>query len=861
MGLSIFLKGFCLNDGITQLKTFSSYFRRLNYKAMYKKLLLSIVLPVIALIALNYAFFYPVMEGKILIQDDIMYGEMSSRQAKEYYEQNNKALLWTDVLFSGMPAIQIGIRYPSNLITYIQTALQTTLGKSSNIYIIALLMLGFFFTLYSLKVNPWLAFAGAIAFGFSTFFIASFGAGHNAKIRTAAYIAPMIAGILLSYRGKKWLGWSIVAATMGLSVYSNHLQITYYASFIVFFIVITEGIFAVKDKKTGQWIISSSGLLVAALIGIAPNFSRLYTNYDYAKETIRGGISELSVKKENSTGGLDYEYAMGWSYAPLETFNLVYTNFTGGGSGQDYSHTKTFEEYYPAIKQNMVQQGYPVRQAEHQAQQYIASLFYWGDQSLIKGGYYVGSVVFFLFVLAALILGWKERIWIGTSVLFALLLSWGRHLDGFSHLMFEYLPLYNKFRIPSMALIILYVLMPLSGWLALQKVYELSLSKAEVKKHIRNALLITGGISIFFILISGMFSFSGINDERYAGQGLNIELLADDRQSLLINSALKTLLFCTLTASALYAYTQKMIKPSVFLITMVALITIDQLPFVRQQLKTESFVSKKEYQKSFTPSEVDERIRRSEKNIRYRVFNTTAGLSSDVFTPYHHNSIGGYHGAKLARYQDLIELQLSRQHQPSFDMLNTRYFIVNTDNGGREARMNPGACGNAWFARKITPVSNADEEMETITHFDACSEVVIDNRYAAYINDIQPAEAGSAVNFTDHNDPMHLTYIANNNGNTAALAVFSEIYYEGGGKDWIAKIDGEEVDHIRVNYLLRGLRVPPGEHRIEFIFAPPSFYTGERYSLAFSLLFFGFIGFGLFRHFKENRGNIPPSTP
>ena len=828
---------------------------------MYKKLLLTIVLPIAALIVLNYAFFYPVLEGKVLPQDDIIYGEMSSKQVKAYYEQNNKVLLWTDVLFSGMPAIQIGMRYPSNLLSYIHIVFQSTLGKSSNIYIIALLMLGFFLTLYSLKVSPWLAFAGAIAFGFSTFFIASFGAGHNAKVRTAAYIAPMIAGLLLSYRGRKWLGWSVVALMMGLSVYSNHLQITYYASFIVFFIVITEGIFALKDKKTKQWIVVSTGLLVAALIGIAPNFSRLYTNYDYAKETMRGGISELSAKKEKSTGGLDYEYAMGWSYAPLETFNLIYTNFTGGGSSMDYSHTKTFAEYYPSIKQNLMQQGYPARQAESQAKQYIASLFYWGDQSLIRSGYYVGAVVFFLFVLAGLVLSWRERIWIGASVLFALLLAWGRHLDGFSHLMFEHLPLYNKFRIPSMALVILYVLMPLAGWLAIQKVYERSLPSAEIKKHILKALYITGGLSVFFIVISGMFSYTGINDESHASQGLNIEQLIDDRQSLLINSALKTLLFCVLTAAALYAYTQKIIKPAMFLIALIALITIDQLPFVRQQLKVETFISKKEHQKLFAESDVDQRIKRSEKDTHYRVFNATASLSSDVTTPYHHNSIGGYHGAKLARYQDLIELQLSRQHQPSFNMLNTKYFIVRSDNGGKEARLNPGACGNAWFARTITRVSNADEEMEKLTDFDACSEVIIDNRYANYISDIQPADENAVVRLSSHDDPMHLTYIANNTGNTAALVVFSEIYYEGGGKDWISKIDGEVADHIRVNYLLRGIRIPPGEHQIEFIFAPPSFYRGERYTLVFSLLFFGCIGFGLFRHFKEANSDMSQSSP
>lgn len=830
----------------------SLYFRHLKYfNLMYKRIALTIVLPIAALLALNFIFFFPALQGKILEQDDIIQGKMTQRQAKEHDSKHGTPLLWTDALFSGMPAVQLGLRYPNNYVTYVHKVLENTLGKPSHIYIIALLMIGFFFTLYSQKVNPWLALAGAIAFGFSTFFIVSFGAGHNAKVRTAAYIAPMIAGILLAYRGKRWLGYSIVAGMMGLSIFSNHLQITYYSAMTIGFLVIVEGVFALRDKTLKYWLTTTGGLAIAALIGIGPNVSRLTTNYDYAKETMRGGITELTEKKGNSSGGLEYDYAMSWSYAPVETFNLIFTDFTGGGANQDYSGTMTHEQYFNNIKSNLVQQGHGRKQAERQANRSIASLFYWGDQQMVGGGYYVGAVVFFLFVLAMFVLGTRERIWIGISILFALFLSWGYHLEGFSRFMFNNFPLYNKFRVPSMALVSVFVLMPLAGWLAVQKVYELNIPKEQLKKHLRNTLFITGGLSLFFILFSGMFSFDAPNDEVFAKQGLNIDLLREDRQSLMISSALKTLIFCILTAGLLFAHLRKIINPQLMIVGLIAMVMIDQLPFVRQHLSLDKFMPKHEYEQMFAPSAIDQQIMKLGEGDKYRVYNTTRGFTGDAFTSYFHHSISGYHGAKLARYQDFIDAQLSKQNQVAFDMLNTRYYIVQGDDGRKSVRSNPNACGNAWLADSIIVVPNADAEMEALHNINGCEQVVVDRRFNDHLKGVKKATQDASVTLDDFENPMHLTYTVKNTSSNSVLAVFSEIYYKGGGKDWLAKIDGEDAEHFRVNYLLRGLSIPPGTHKVEFIFAPPSFYVGERFALAFSFLFFGFIGFGVYRHTKQ----------
>jgi hypothetical protein len=813
-------------------------------------LIKQLLIPIIALLAINYLFFYPVFQGKVLEQDDMIQGALINRQVDEFYEKDGTVLLWTDVLFSGMPAVQVAMRYPNNFITYIQKSLNFLLGKPSNIYIIALLMLGFFLTLYSLKVDPWLAFAGAVAFGFSTFFIVSFGAGHNAKVRTAAYIAPLLAGILLTYRGKKWLGWSITALVMGLSIFSNHLQITYYSMFIVFYLVATEFGFAVKNKEFKNWMIASAGLLLAAIIGIGPNVSRLTTNYDYAKETMRGGISELTVKQEKSSGGLDYDYAMSWSYGKFETLNLFFTNITGGGSNQNYEGTATHDFYFKQMKSGIMQQGTSAKQAEIQANRSIASLFYWGDQTMVGGGYYLGAVVFFLFILSMLILPFKERTWIILALLFTMLIAWGKNLEGFSTYMFENFPLYNKFRVPSMALVVWFVLIPLSGWLALNQIYKMEMDKKKALNAIKQAFFITGGLSLFLIIIAGGIDVSGPKDDYFRQQGLNIDMLLEDRISLIRSSAFKTLMFCLLTASLLYGYVKGFIQSKYFPIILVVLIGIDQLPFVRQHLSLDKFVTQAEYDRAFAASGPDKAIKAAESDVHYRVLNLTRSLTGDAFTSHHHSSLGGYHGAKLARYQDLIDHQLEKRNRPAINMLNTKWFIGPDQKTNQlMAIPNAGACGNGWFAQNITWVENADEEIEALTDFEACSEVIIDERYKSYMEGVQMSNANSTVSISHYN-PMHIEYEVINNNDSPSLIVLSEIYYEGGGKDWISLVDGQEVDHIRVNYLLRGIKVPPGTHKVEFKFEPPSFYKGEQYALFFSIIFFGFIGFGLFKHFK-----------
>ncbi len=367
-------------------------------KELFQKHLKLWILPVIALLVVNYIYFFPVLTGKVITQDDIIMGIAKGKEIVDYRAANNDEPLWTNSMFSGMPAFQISTEYPNNWLTQVQKVIVVLGGKTSSIYIIAALMIGFYFLLLSFNVNPWLAVVGSIAFGFSAFFIISFAAGHNSKVRTAAYMAPLIMGVLLVYRNKLLAGFALTALFLGLSIKSGHFQITFYTGIIVLSIMGAYKIEAWRTKTFGTYLKQSAVLGVAAILAIGPNIGNLWSTYAYTQETMRGGSSEL-VANEESKGGLDFDYAMMWSYGVGESFNLMVPNLMGGGAKQSYEGTETHD----FLKRTFQGQGMSAKKAEETANQYSGSFMYWGNQSLVNGGYYVGAIVFFLFVFGVFI--------------------------------------------------------------------------------------------------------------------------------------------------------------------------------------------------------------------------------------------------------------------------------------------------------------------------------------------------------------------------------------------------------------------------------------------------------------------------
>jgi len=796
-----------------------------------KNKFLLFLLPIVALIIANYIYFQPVLSGKVLKQDDIMMGYAKGKEIRDYRANNGEEALWTNSMFSGMPAFQISTQYPGNILVYIQKALIFIGGSSSSVYIIFLLMFGMYLLLVSMKVDPWLATLGALAFGFSAFFIISFGAGHNAKVRAAAFIAPTLMGVLLTLRGKYLAGFALTALFVGLSVYANHLQITYYEAILIVVVLLVEAFFAFKEKVFPTFLKSAAVLLVAAIVGIGPNIGNLWSTYAYTSETMRGGSSELSSKAE-SKGGLDFDYAMGWSYSASENFNLIVPMFTGGGMSEDYSSTDTYEEFFPIIKQSFQRDGYSAPQATESAERFISSLFYWGEESLVNGGYYLGASIFFLFILGLLAMEKKMRVWIIAALAVSIFMGLGRHFETFNRLLFDYLPIYNKFRVPSMSLVVAFVIIPFGAIYGLSE--WLKKPMVDQKKILLQTAMGVGGLYALLLLGSAVLSFDGMRDAQLAQQGFNVDQLISDRKSLQRNSIGRSFVFSAVIFSLLWylligKVNKKMLVPALALI-----LAADLWMFDKQHLNADSFMTPREFDAQYAASAADQQILQ-DPDIHYRVMNTTAGLTSDSYTSYHHKSVGGYHGAKLIRYQDLIENQLSKNNRKVFDMLNTKYFIVQREGGGLQAMPNPSALGNAWFVENAKQVASADEEMAALDQdiFNADKEAIVDQRFAHYVAGIGSNTAGSSINLKEY-DPKKMVYTSSNASGTDLLAVFSEIYYEGYKNDWKVYIDGEETEMIRVNYLLRGLKIPAGQHEVIFSFEPYTYLVGEKIDKVFS---------------------------
>ena len=816
------------------------------------KKILHFLLPIVGLLLVNFIYFYPALQGKVLEQDDIKLGYAKGKEIRDYRETHDDEPLWTEAMFSGMPTFQISTEYPSNWIYYVQKTLGVIGGSSSGIYIVFILMFGFYLALIAMKTDPLIAAIGSIAFAFSAFFIISYGAGHNAKVRTAAYMAPVVVGVLLAYRGKLLAGFSLTALFLGLSIFSNHFQITYYLAILIVIIGFVELIYSLLDKSFNKFLKATGVLAVAAVIAIGPNISNLWSTYEYTKETMRGGSSELKQKAE-SKGGLSFDYAMSWSYGKAETLNLIYPDFSGGGMAQNYEGTETHSELYPRYVSALQQRGAPKKTAEKQANQIISQMFYWGDQSLVNGGYYIGAIVFFLFVLAMFVVKGKVRAWVIAATIVSILMAWGKNSYHFNKFLFDYLPIYSKFRVPSMSFTVLFFVAPFFGFYGLGQLVKSKLSKKELSKYLKYTLYITGGLSLFIALFgSSMFDFVSQNDIRLKEQGLNLNSLYNDRASLMRMSAFKTLGMCVAAFAIVWAWVNEKVKPVLAISALAVAVLIDQWGFDKQHLNADDFQTERSYEAAFAPTPADQIILQ-DKDIHFRVFNTTAGLTSDSYTSYYHKSIGGYHGAKLIRYQDLIENQLAKSNMACFDMLNAKWFIVGNQQGQVTAQRNPGACGAAWLPYQIISAENANDEMSKLSDFAPKTQVVVDKRYSSYVDDLPKniTDSTSTIGIIQY-DPKHMVYEANITSNNR-LAVFSEIYYEGGNNDWKAFIDGEPVDHIRVNYLLRGLKIPNGKHKIEFVFHPRSYYTGEKISLVFSILLFGSLGFGLFTFYKKQK--------
>ena len=665
----------------------------------------------------------------------------------------------------------------------------------------------------------------------------------------------MILGILLVYRGKLATGFAVTALATGLNIHANHFQITYYTAVPALAIA---GAYLVQLARAGavkQWILRSALLLGAAVVGIGPNVGNLWSTYAYTKATMRGGHSDLTPIADSAAApaakaeGLDFDYAMSWSYGISESLNLFIPNMMGGGLKQDYKGTETYSTLEGIFKQ----QGMGGARLNETVNQYAGSFLYWGDQSMVNGAYYLGAVVVFLFVLGLVTLRGATLHWVVAAVALSLILAWGRNFELINRLIFDHIPLYNKFRVPSMALIISFLAIPYLGFVGLQQWISGGMSADQKQRKLLLAAGISGGIALILALIGpGLFSLEGLNDAKLAEQGFDLSVLEEDRASLMRSSAWRSLLFVLAAAGLLWFHLKGRIKPSVLGFALIALVAADQWTFDRDQLGSDDFVSDREFRSAFVPSPADEFILK-DSDIHYRVYNTTSGLTSDSYTSYFHKSVGGYHGAKLARYQDLIERQLSQGNIAAFSMLNTKWIIMQDQQTGvMQAQPNMSACGNAWFPAEVRQVANADEAMAALGQFDPMQTAIVEQGEQAerLINSEVP-DSTARITLTKY-DPKVMTYAVQ--GLTKnSTAVFSEIFYEVPGQRWIATADGVEIPVARVNYVLRAAVIPAGTKEVLFTFVPETYRVGSTVDGIFSVLLLASLGFALWIEFKRRR--------
>jgi hypothetical protein len=787
------------------------------------------LIAVIIFIVVSFAYFYPVLEGKVLKANDSTVSKINSKEIQDFREKNGREPLWTNSVFSGMPAYLISTKYPGNLIKNADNILRIFKMPVSVLF---LSMLGFYILLLMFDVSPWLAIAGALGYGLSSFFFQILGAGHNTQAIALAYMSPMIGGIYYAYRKDAIKGAIFTAFILALEIQANHPQITYYAMICLLVFVITEFIYAIKNKTIPQFLKTSGLLVIPFVIAVGINFASLYTTYEYGKFSIRGK-SDLKAQNNTVTSGLNKEYITYWSYGVDETFNMLIPNYKGGSSRPFDRTSETFK----ALSQN--NNAAAINQLQK----------YWGTQPGTDGPHYVGAIVFFLFVLGLVLIKGPEKWWLLVATILSIMLAWGKNFMPLTNLFIEYFPGYNKFRAVTMTLVIAEFCIPLLGFLALRDLFNGKLSKNDVMKGLKIAVGVTGGFILLAIIIPGIAgSFLGQGEDQYP-EWLKSAIITD-RKGLLRADAFRSLVFILLSAGVILGFVFEKLKKEYAILIIALLVVFDLWSVDKRYLDADRFDRAAPAQKSFSPSVADAFILKDPTD--YRVLNFQNPFSDNSPTSYFHKSIGGYHGAKMIRYQELIdsciypelaafsalgqkaksveELQAAfiSSSTPVLNMLNTKYLIYDA---GSVPLVNTKALGNAWFVEKPVIAENANNEIAIVRSFDPTKVATIDNQFKNQVlKTSYPVIEGDKIELKSY-QPDELLYASH--AGEEKLAVFSEIYYP---KGWKCFIDGKETKYFRTDWVLRGMIVPAGDHEIKFTFRPASYYMGNKVSLASSIL-------------------------
>lgn len=841
-----------------KLKTTKAQRKMINALKIWQKLF-PFITATLVFIGITIAYFHPMLEGKRLDQHDITMWKGMSKEIADFREKTGEEALWTNAMFGGMPAWQISVVYTGNLIRHVKNLLYAMLPYPMGT--VFMYFFGFYILLLVLRIDPWLSMAGAMAFGFSSYFFIILGAGHSSKAMAIGFMAPVLAGIILAFRGKYAAGGLLTAIALALELEANHLQITYYLLLLVIILGVFQLIDAIRFKTLPNFLKSSGILLIAALLAVMTHGTNLYATWEYGKESMRGA-PVLETNIEDQTKGLDRSYITHWSYGIGETWSLLIPNAKGGATAMIGAGHPALENTDRNLKQALAQQN-----------------AYWGDQPGTSGPVYTGAIVMFLFFIGLFFVKGKYKwILLGGTIL-SILLAWGKNFMPFTDFFLDFIPGYDKFRAVSMTLVIADLTIPLLGFLGLYELYKDPQQITKKRKLFLLAFGLTGGISLLFYLMpASFFSFlSTFEIEQFsrlrqsnpsdAGQiNLFIAELENVRMAIFRKDALRSFFLIALAAGLIYAFSLNKLKKNWLTAALTILILFDMAGISSRYLNSSNFVSKRKAEIPFVASVANNEILK-DREPGFRVLDLTSSTFNDASTSYFHQSIGGYHGAKLQRYQDIIDyylqselmalnqvmrdnltltaIQQSMSQNKVLNMLNTRYLIFNPQS---PPIRNIHAFGDAWPVNQLVWVNSANDEIEKISTHDIRQTAIIHEEFKPVLDNLNLNENISGTVVLADYQPNHLVYKANLEQNS--LVVFSQIWYTAG---WKAFVNGEEKPLIRANYLLRALELPQGESEVVMKFEPKVWKTGQRLSYISSGLLLILLIVWTFRELKKSR--------
>ena len=797
----------------------------------------AIVVALFAVISFAY-FLVPVSQGKILFRYDSQAGVGMGQELTEYEQRTGEVTRWTNSLFSGMPTYQISPAYSStDGLSAVMAAYH--LWLPDYVWFLFAYLLGFYILLRAFNFRQSLAALGSILWAFSSYFLIIIAAGHLWKVMALAYLPPMIAGVVLAYRGKYLWGFIVTAVFTAFEVKANHVQMTYYYLFIVLFMVVAYLVQAIREKRLQHFLKASGVLVAAALIGVAINISNLYHTWEYQKESMRGKSELTKANSANQTSsGLDRDYITQWSYGVDETLTLLVPDAKGGASVPLSQNATAMAKANPEV-QNMLPQLYE------------AVPQYFGTQPGTSGPVYVGAFVLFLFVLGLFIVKTPLKWALLAATILSVLLSWGHNFMGFTNFFLDYVPMYAKFRTVASILVIAEFTIPLLAALALKRIVDEPTVLTKNMKFVYASLALTAGVALIMALMPSMMGpfiseqerqmLSGIQGMTPDVQNMMLSSIATMRAAMVSADAWRSIIVIIIGVAMLLLYKAQKIKPLYLIVGISALCLIDLWQVDKRYLNDEMFVPKSERDTPQQATATDMEILK-DKALSYRVLNFASGAFNENNTSYFHKSIGGYHPAKLRRYQEMIDKYIAPEMQaamqaigskggvmsevdgrkvfPVLNMLNAKYFIVPLQGNATTQLQNPYAQGNGWFVDKLTYVADANAEYAEVGKIDVSHESVADKKFEAVLGNTQANDSTASVVLTKY-EPNSLTYTVNSA--KGGVVVFSEVYYPG----WSATIDGQPAELGRVNYILRALNVKAGKHEVVLEFHPSNISTTE----------------------------------